>query len=1165
MKIKTTILTILIAVLTVGLYPPEILALDQYVGDTSIYSGNPSNVEPNILILLDNSGSMNDTVPGPSYVAATTYPIENVCGSSGTSACQTNTVYRCTSFSGGNCNGDWVSHVTNVSTVTTSCTGSTNPRNSLLTTGRWNSSSRRLNTSGSCNTSGSGNYALGNWINWTFGPGADRPKIDIAKEEVVNLLNSTSGVRFGLMVFNTDQGGHLVTYNGYTTEIKDMDAIFSGTTTNREKLIDAVNSISAFTWTPLAEFLFEGMRYYSGAATAFPSQNGSITYTSPIQASCQKNYVVLVTDGMSTQDRDNVLRTICNNGDCNADGHEPANDPSKSYPDQGSDYLDDVAKYLHDNDMSTAYSGTQNVITYTIGFGDVGANDDAVELLNETASLGGGQNFLAGSSQALSSALGQILGQIFVVDTSFVAPVVPVSPENRTYSGSRVYLGFFKPQGGNAFWLGNLKKYGIDNEGNVVDKNNDFANYVDNDGNGVDDRDGAGLPSGAINGSFRIGATSYWSATPDEGDVDVGGAGELLQQSSATRNIYTYLGNANLTNASNSFATTNAGIIPATLGVSTSTEKNNLINFVRGFDAYDDDTDGNTTEKRDWILGDILHSKPLVVNYASYSFSSGNEANCSVNKTMIYVGGNDGMFHAFKDCDGSEAWAFIPQDFLTNLGQLTGNTHTYFVDSSPSVYTYDANNNGTIESGDKVILMFGERRGGGFYYGLDVTDPVAPVYLWRLSSTESPSGVNTDYSEMAESWSEPIIVKMRISAQTKMVAIIGAGYDNNNEDGRFGATQTFTGAGGPHTDVGEGNVTSTGTASPVSPKGRGVYIVEIATLDSAGVPSFSNSGRKVWGYTYGASTTSTTNSGLTFSIPSALTVIDRDFNGYADRLYVGDMGGNIWRLDVSDTNQTNWSGRKIFSANPGAGGSSDNGRKIFYRPSITFEVDSAGTNYEMLFFGSGDREHPLNTAIVDRMYAIKDRSSNTTTVVEDHTDNVHELVDVTTDDLQGSTTTTAQIATILADLDTKYGWFIKLDQNSGEKVLAPALAFVDVYYTTYTPNSSVSTDPCAAGNLGVARVYLVNSKTGEAVYNADTSNDSSYSSITNTRAQGQSGDVLQRSDRSLAMGSGIPSGVVLIITAEGNVTGLVGSGGALYIPPPTGKDNTVPIYWRRIL
>jgi type IV pilus assembly protein PilY1 len=868
---------------------------------------------------------------------------------------------------------------------------------------------------------------------------------------------------------------------------------------------------------------------------------------------------------MSTQDRDNVLLTICTNGDCDGDGFEPANDPDKSYSSQGSDYLDDVAKYMHDNDMSSTFSGVQNVITYTVGFGLGGSNAGAVKLLNETAANGGGQAYLSNDEAELTDALTQILGQIFEVNSSFVAPVVPVSPENRTFSGSRVYLGFFKPQAGTAFWLGNLKKYGVDTSGNVVDSNGNYANYIDNDGDGLDDRDGAAL-SGGTNGSFRASSISYWTATPDAGEVDSGGAGYLLYQQATARNIYTYLGGSTtLTAAGNAFTTSNAGITPAILGVATTTDKDNLINFVHGLDAYDEDTDGNTTEKRDWILADILHSKPLVVNYASYTFSTTSESDCAINKTMIYVGANDGMLHAFKDCDGSEAWSFIPQDLLSNLNYLTQTTHTYFVDSSPSAYIYDADNDGNIESGDKVILLFGERRGGGYYYALDVSNPDVPIYLWRLSANESPSGINTDYAELGESWSEPTIAKMKIGTQVKMAAIIGAGYDNGNEDGRYGATQTFSGFTGPHTDVGEDNVTSTGLLSPVTPKGRGVYIVEVATLDSAGVPSFSNSGRKMWGYTYGALTTSTTNPGLTFSIPSAVAAVDRDFNGNVDGILVGDTGGNIWKLSVGNTDQNNWSGQKIFSANPGIDGASDVGRKIFYKPSVTFEVDNSGMNYEMLFFGTGDREHPLNTAVVDRMYGLKSKGQTIVVLEDNTTDPTYELVDVTTNDLQGSTTTDSEISAILTDLDNKYGWFIKLDQNSGEKVLAPALAFVDVFYTTYTPDAAVSADPCAPGNLGTARVYLVNNKTGEAVYNADTSNDSSYSSITNTRAKGSSGDVLQRSDRSIALGSGIPSGVVLIITAEGGVTGMIGCGGSLCIPPSTGEGPTVPIYWRRIL
>jgi len=169
-------------------------------------------------------------------------------------------------------------------------------------------------------------------------------------------------------------------------------------------------------------------------------------------------------------------------------------------------------------------------------------------------------------------------------------------------------------------------------------------------------------------------------------------------------------------------------------------------------------------------------------------------------------------------------------------------------------------------------------------------------------------------------------------------------------------------------------------------------------------------------------------------------------------------------------------------------------------------------------------------------------------------------VDVTADRLQLSTDSN-EINSILSELDAKYGWFIKLNQNPGEKVLAPALAFGDIYYTTYSPNLTPPPDPCTPGNLGTARVYIVNGRTGEAVYNFDTSNDG-YAT-TNTRATNSSGEILLQSDRVMTLGTGIPSGVVLVISG-GNLLALCGTGGALCQLPDPLVDDTIQIYWRRI-
>ncbi len=1164
-----TVLRVLIVGVAMALAPSLVdAAPDFYVGDTAIYGGVPSDLQPNVLIILDNSGSMTDDVPGAAYASATTYTQTNNCtittpgggrrggGSTTTTvACETNKVYVRRCSGGGTCK--WEQHINDVATVTTSCPAGTNPYNSLTTTGQWNSNTRELNTDGSCGASSSGLYALGNWVNWNNTTGVASPKMEVASRVVRNLIQSTTGVKFGMLNFKPDglnEGGNFWTYGGYTTTIKDMDAIYSGTTTNREKLIDAVSDVeddvlndSNGTATPLAETLFEAMRYFSGGASAFNSG----TYTSPIEAACQQNYIVFVTDGMSTRDRNTVLETICSSGDCNGDGIEPTNDTG--IYGTGSDFLDDVAKYTYDNDLSTAFTGTQNVKTFTVGFGDVGANALAVDLLQRAGDLGGGEAFLSSDEQELAAALTQILASIFETNSSFVAPVVPVSPENRTFSGGRVYLGFFKPKGGEAFWLGNLKKYGVDDDGAVVDKNGVVATYIDNDDDGIDDFTGDTLATGASNGAFRSTAISHWTATADAGNVDSGGVGKVLLDrdfSTTPRKLYTYTGTSTtLTDASNAFTTGNAAVTTALLGVSTAADRTNLINYVHGLDAYDDDGDTNTTEKREWILGDILHSKPLVVGYATYAFSTANEANCSMNKTLVYAGANDGMLHAFRDCDGSEAWTFIPQDVLPNLQYLSGATHTYFVDGSPTVYRYDADNDGNIEpaGGDKVILLIGQRRGGGYYYALDVSDPDVPTYFWRLGATTSPSGTNTDYSEMGQTWSDIDLAKIKVGSYAKQVAIIGAGYDNFNEDGRFGSTTSYPGV--APSSTGSGNVTSTAAGSAVSPKGRGVYVIEIATVSDASgnptAPSFTNSGWKVWGYRYAD------NSNLRYSIPSAVAAVDTNYNGYIDRFYVGDAGGRMWAFDIGSTSTASWTARWIFSAfdvNTPAG---NRGRKIFYPPSVVFEV-----GYSNLAFGTGDREHPLNTAVVDRLYSLKDKGQ-TTVIRETNTD---ELVDVTDDLLQESADQTV-VDNLLDDLNDQYGWYIRLE-NTGEKVLAPPLTFFFSYYTTYSPDSSGS-DPCDINVLGTGRLYVVNYKNGNSVYNYDSDNDVLVGT-TVANDDGSATAFYGKDDRVQTLGSGIPSGVVPIIPPDGEVQLLVGVGGGLPQPPPPDKDISIPLYWRRV-
>ncbi|MBP1751563.1 MAG: hypothetical protein H6Q57_399 [Geobacteraceae bacterium] len=1130
---KKTSFNFIIVLAAVFSFAKAVYALpDFYIGDTAIYSGATTSVRPNVLFIVDNNSTMgNSAAIGDPYNPSSTY----------SGAYTPATVYKVTGMS------NYVQQITDVDTIT--CTAA---KTSLLTTGTYSGSgSSALKNDGSCGNGGAGLVYLGNLLNYneSSGSGSIQSQIEIVRNAVLNVSAGVSNsVNIGLMSFGSNKSGGKVLRKvgdiSSSTAFANFSSVLPGTATTGEPLLTGNGR-------PLGEALYDAGAYFKGVYPVIGNDTSLSPYPSPISYTCQKNFIVVITNGDTDLDgspklgQTTALGTVA---DYDGDGLEPG-----AYG-TGTHYMDDVAKFIYENDVNASLSGIQRVVTHAI---QVFSPDKPLVRSATNDSHGRGSYHVASDANALSKALTEVMTNIVLeADTSFVAPVVPVSPENRTYSGSRVYMGFFKPIS-QSYWHGNLKKYGINSSNNITDKNGNIANYVDLDDNGYDDITGLALPTGAVNGTFKSTATSFWSSAADGGNVESGGAGEvLLTRNFATnpRNIYTYTGsNTSLTDSSNVFDTSNTAITVSTLGVSSSTERDNLINFVHGIDKYDENGNGDRTEKRAWIMGDVLHSKPLIVNYASFTFSGTNESNCSVNKSMIYVGSNDGMLHAINDCNGSEAWAFIPPDMLPNLQYITGLTHNYFADSSPSAYIFDKDNDGNIETNDddRVILVFGQRRGGGlagsptrgYYYALDVSTPTAPTILWSRSRSA------TGFEEMAETWSEPKIVKMKIGGSDKIVAFVSAGYDNANEDSRYGATQTFSGTGAiTLTDTGEGIVTSSGTSSPSDPKGRGLYAFEIATL-SSGIPGFTNSGSKIKGYTHAD------NSDIDFSFPGEITALDLNNDGYTDRLYAGDTGGNIWRFNVGNIDTDQWTATKIFSSNPGSGGSSDTGRKIFYKPSAVVESG----NTVMLFFGTGDREHPLNRGVVDRFYALKDKGQSSAMTESD-------LLDVTTDQLQTTSVASGSgsISDILANLNSSsnYGWYIKLNENSGEKVLAPPTVFNKVaYFTTYAPNTAVAPDPCQPGNLGTARLYAVDYKTGEAVLNYDTTNDSI--STINRRALSTPGQVLVRSDRVQTLGSGIPSGIVLIINPNGGLKALIGVGGVIPSENPKKGGSIIPLYWRQ--
>jgi type IV pilus assembly protein PilY1 len=456
---------------------------------------------------------------------------------------------------------------------------------------------------------------------------------------------------------------------------------------------------------------------------------------------------------------------------------------------------------------------------------------------------------------------------------------------------------------------------------------------------------------------------------------------------------------------------------------------------------------------------------------------------------VIYVGTNEGMLHAFDDSNGSEKWAFIPPDLLPQLKNIAeGVGHQYFVDGSPQAYTLDGNHDGDfLDVGtDKVIIVFGERRGGTSYCALDVTNPDAPQYLWRIDNTV------TGFEELGQSWSEPVIGKVKIDdgmggTEDKTVAIIGGGY------------------------------------SPDNSAGRSLYVINVLT--GALVKNF----------------TVSDHANMTYSIPSIPLAVDTTFDGYINRVYVGDLGGQMWRFGfqrvddedngVENGNVGNWAPRLLFATNTGS--------PIFYSPDLVLEP-----GYAYLYFGTGDRTSPCATPETNRLFAVKDRNEDdvafASRVGAEGKLIEGDLVDLTANLIQDGTE--QQVADTYSLLGTKDGWYITME-STGEKILAaPVVIYGMVLFSTFVPD----TDPCSYG--GDAYLYAVDYLSGVSVLDFDEENEG-----------------LHKTDRSLNIGHGIPTEAVVTINAEGKTVVYVGAGGGIFrllLPDVNGNFNIES--WREL-
>nr|WP_324018711.1 PilC/PilY family type IV pilus protein [Aeromonas caviae] len=881
-----------------------------------------------------------------------------------------------------------------------------------------------------------------NYIRWYYGPTgySIESRLRIAKDAVKGLISSAPGVDFGLAIFNRNDssstnGGRVV------RDILGSEITLSNGKTGEQDLLDRVEGLTASTNTPLCETLSEAYRFFGGRSVVYGLQGGTRdttaesptgTYQAPYDNCSNNGYVIYITDGEPTQDGDantfvqGLINTLSSD-------EKAAYGTTVTYGsgNRSSSYLAALAGYMKHKDVNAVSPGTQTVTTFTVGFGDE-AISGAGNLLAETARRGGGVYYPATNASALSDALKASLLAILRINTSLVSPAIASNNFDRTRSLNNIYYAMFEPDDGPR-WRGNLKKLIFSPDGYVADSR--------------------GLPAIKFDGTIIDSAQTFWSSGRDGNVVAEGGAQEMLAGKS-NRSLYVINNAQNrLDQLTKANLVTQAGSEAALMTFMqavTTTELDSLINWTKGLDVDDEDFDTSTLI-RAHIMGDPLHSRPLVLNYGP---QSGNPTDAP--DLRILFGTNAGFLHMFKDMGSTidESWAAIPYEFMANQKALRLNAesaeHIYGVDSSPVALIKDANRNGVLKSSesDFVWVFTGLRSGGKAYYAFNVSSPDTPTLKWRLNS------LTTGFGELGLTWSVPEVAF--VPGVSDPVLIFAGGYDVNK------------------------SVLGLGTSDSM---GRGIYIVNADT------------GALIFSATPAATSTNNLRvTGMTDSMPGSVATLDSDGDGKVDRIYVGDTGGNIWRMDLPSTNKSDWSVFKFASLGSDVTQADD--RRFFTQPIVVRTINKQVTRtvvggnvvysyqdrpFDAVLIGSGDRNRPSSEATVRngyfmlRDYDVVARAANAqarSPIL------ITDLYDVTSDPLSAQTNTDGILAT-KAGITTAKGWVNWLNEPGEKSMGAGVVLQGKLYFTSFLPQVQ-SFQQCTIQSIGAARQYMVDMHYGSS-------------------------------------------------------------------------------------
>lgn len=686
-------------------------------------------VPPNVMLLIDDSGSMNSII----YAAGFDPTLNRT------------PARECNAFLG-LCSG------LNAPAIT----GDTVFLSSLPTSGCSGGAYAFYNNSlaplclklpdpvGGGNTRYSGDYisyVVGLAINngtrdFTTGAIPNDYRINVARNVSTALVSSNRTLRMGLSTFNPATSSNSGNGGYIARSIADLSPVAGSVTqaqadSNYNVLISSINNLSAVANTPLAETYYEVTRYMRGMAPFYNSTPS--TYTSPIQYRCQKNYGVVITDGLPTFDRTFPTNDpLATNRLPNWDGVNNDGDNLNGDGEGDTLYLDDIAKFAYDIDMRSTGTDAagkswnavdfpkQNMNTYTVGFA---ADND---MLSDAASYGQGRYYQATDSAGLNAALSSALSDITSKAGSGGAGVVSGTTLS---SSSSFYQTTYDPKD----WRGTIKAFGF-------------------------------TSAGTVNTS-----TALWNT---DTTIVPGANAPTYQSWNTSSNAAVTLAYGNFSAAQQT--TLSGGLPTGITGI-------DLVEWSKG-------TNKSGLKVRSVLLGDIINS-PLVLasptdktasdlsNDTTYSaYLTTKAANMSAS---LVVNANDGFVNVINSANGTRRYAYMPSSVLPSLrliadsNYINGVSHKFLVDGQVGVYDAQLNN------AWKTLAIGGTGAGGKTFYALQLFDASAGNVMRALWEVSAPAIANAGnvFNDLGYAYARPEVARL---ADGRWAAFISNGYGSNS-------------------------------------------------------------------------------------------------------------------------------------------------------------------------------------------------------------------------------------------------------------------------------------------------------------------------------------------------------------------------------------------------